>query len=126
MTSQLERECDKAPRVTAEFAYGQAKGNGWDHAAHNWRVTLRHEGRRLSVDFFGGEAVTNPTAADVLSSLMLDASIGEESFQDFCDDLGYDEDSRKAELTWKACAMQAPKVRRLLGSSWERFARCEH
>lgn len=125
MTSNLDRLCEARGGVRADFVYGAArKPAAWDGAAHNWRVTLRHKGRRLTVDFYGGAAVTNPSAADVLSGLILDASVPD-SFAEFCAEFGYDEDSRAAEATWRACVAMGPRVRRLLGDDFEAFARAE-
>ena len=44
-----------------------------------------------------------PHAADVLSCLISDAQSVGSSFEDWCADLGYDFDSRKAYRTYEAC-----------------------
>jgi len=90
-------------------------------------VRLRFQGRSITTPFFMGSAhCSEPTAADVLSSLVLDTQCGEESFEDFCADLGYDPDSRKAERIWAQCHKIAPKVRRFLGDSFDAIAQAEH
>jgi len=38
-----------------------------------------------------------------MSSLLMDARAGEDTFQDFCADFGYDPDSRKAFKTYLDC-----------------------
>lgn len=43
-----------------------------------------------------------PQLSDVVYSLLLDSEASA-NFEDFCDDFGYDSDSRKAKKTWKAC-----------------------
>ena len=48
--------------------------------------------------------IPGPSLVEVCYSLAMDAQSGRESFADFCANLGYDEDSRKAEETWRACA----------------------
>lgn len=53
---------------------------------------------------FNENRVPDPTLLDVCYSLAMDAQSGQESFSDFCSNLGYDEDSRKAEVTWRTCA----------------------
>ena len=123
--SELERETERTPRVTMTGQYGAAPEYRED-MPNNWRVELRYRGRRLTTDFYGGSAVENITAADVLSSLILDANAGDQSFEDFCGDFGYDEDSRTAERTWRACAAMVPRLRRFLGDDYDRFASCEH
>lgn len=44
-----------------------------------------------------------PSLADVMHSLLLDAQCGDNSFKDFCAELGYDDDSISAKETWEAC-----------------------
>jgi len=44
-----------------------------------------------------------PCPVSVLYSLVMDAQSGMDNFADFCANLGYDEDSRQAEATWRAC-----------------------
>jgi hypothetical protein len=122
--SELQALCE-SKGLKADFRYGEATEPS-DIGPHNWRVKLTYRGRRLTVNFYGGDMVTNPSAADVIGSLCLDTSAGEQSFADFCSDFGYDVDSRKAEKIWKACATLAPKVRRLLGDDFDTFARAEH
>ena len=44
-----------------------------------------------------------------------DALSGTYSFSEFCGEFGYDEDSRKAEQTWKACQRSLKKFERVSG-----------
>jgi hypothetical protein len=53
--------------------------------------------------------------------LLSDASAGEQSFEEFCLEFGYDPDSRKAERIHKACEKTARELRRLLGDDFETF-----
>lgn len=48
---------------------------------------------------------------NVLYSLILDAQFSNETFDDFCDNLGYDNDSIKANETYRACQKNSKKVR---------------
>jgi hypothetical protein len=48
---------------------------------------------------------------DVLYSLVLDSDFACETFDDFCDNLGYDNDSMKANEIYKACQKNAKKVK---------------
>src|SRR5690606_33602845 len=41
-----------------------------------------------------------PHAADVLHSLILDSAAADQTFESWCDEFGYDSDSRKAEATY--------------------------
>lgn len=70
----------------------------------HWTVTLTFDGRTITSPYSQGSAYDRPpTAASVLESLFLDARMGRETFAVFCGGMGYDEDSRSAEATWRAC-----------------------
>lgn len=129
MTSQMEKLCAQK-RVKVEAQYGGVEvPEGWMPGTHPYKVTLRMERRRLTVPFFQGPAHTSePTAADVLSCLVSDASSFESarSFEEWCGDLGYDTDSRKAERTYKACGDIAHRLRVFLGPHFEEFSQAEH
>jgi hypothetical protein len=58
-----------------------------------------------------------PTAADVLSCVILDSEAIEQSFEDWASDFGYDTDSRKAERIYHECVAQARDAQRVLGAS---------
>lgn len=108
---------------------GTERDDAWQRDASHWRSTLRRSGdqrRSLTVYYSMGSAHTGePTAADVLSSLLLDAS-GPEEFADWCGDFGYDTDSRRAERTFKACQVIARKLRRFLGDQYDAAQSTEH
>lgn len=92
--------------------------------AHHYRVTLRRDRphRELTTYFSMGYAHSRkPEAADVLDSLANDA-IGFEnakSFEDWCGELGFDTDSRKAERTFRIIEKQAKQLRRFLGDEYD-------
>jgi len=129
MTSALDRLCT-AKGVRIESQYGGVEvPEGWLPGTHPYKVTLRYQGRQLTVPFYMGPANDHePSAGDVLSCLIMDACSYENAtdFEDFCRDFGYDTDSRKAERIYKALEVQAPKVRRFLGDDFETFAEAEH
>ena len=52
-----------------------------------------------------------PRAASVLYALLRDAEAADMSFPDFCGELGYDEDSRKAFATYMQCCDTARELR---------------
>ena len=63
-----------------------------------------------------GHAGKEPTAEDVLDCLASDASsVDQGSFDEWCRSFGYDEDSRTAERTYKACEKGAAKLKAFLG-----------
>jgi hypothetical protein len=96
----------------------KSTANDWEHNA--WKVTLTYQGRRLTTTYNTGMAHKEPEVAGVVSSLILDAKV-EGTFEEFCRELGYDPDSRKAEKIYRACARIAPKVRKLFGADFEVF-----
>ncbi|WP_312388133.1 hypothetical protein [Stutzerimonas nitrititolerans] len=51
-----------------------------------------------------------PEAAGVIHSMILDSSAAQESFADWCANLGYDTDSRKALAMYLACQEEAAKL----------------
>lgn len=55
-----------------------------------------------------------PHPAEVLHSIILDSSANDQSFARWCDDYGYDEDSRKAYATYEACQKNADKLARVV------------
>lgn len=61
----------------------------------------------------GCTAPTPPTAAEVLYSLMLDGEAINESFSDWCSDLGYDSDSIKALNTYRECEETGKLLRKV-------------
>jgi hypothetical protein len=126
-TKSLTRVCEELG-IHATAVYGAVEvPEGWQPGTHPYKVTLRFGRRSLTVPFFMGPARCNaPTAADVLLCLVSDASAGEQSFEGFCSDFGYDVGSRKAEATWKACAKTAPKLRRFLREHFDAVASAEH
>lgn len=100
---------------------GEPMPEGWGHGGNAWKVQLRYKGRRLTVPFYTGSLAGEPDAEGVIDCLLSDSQDGEQSFEDFCSELGYDPDSRKAEGVWKACQAMTPKVRQLLGDDFETF-----
>lgn len=56
-----------------------------------------------------------PCAADVLCSLIHDSSAVGQSFESWCEEFGYNSDSRKAERLYHACQENADKLVRVLG-----------
>lgn len=57
-----------------------------------------------------------PDIASVLECLVLDSqSIDNNNFKDWCAELGYDPDSRRAERTYNTCKHQASRFRQFLG-----------
>lgn len=72
----------------------------------HWRIMLQRSGAELVTHYSMGPAHTEaPELTDVLYSLLLDIGGLDNAgtFEDWANDMGYDEDSRKAERIYKAC-----------------------
>ncbi len=89
----------------------------------HWKVqfTRRSEGRAVRMTtYFSmgyGHNGKEPNVADVLDCLASDSSSADQSdFESWCGDLGYDQDSRKAEKTYKACQHAAQRLKNFLGA----------
>lgn len=102
---------------------GETKRDNWD--CDQWRVTLSSKAGFHSFDYFTGLGLRTkprtswdtpkprkPKVADVLRSLIMDASAANENFDDWCDNYGYSSDSIKALNTYKACLDTARALRK--------------
>lgn len=110
--------------VRADVRYGSSEPTPENFANSTpWTVTLHRKRRKLTVSFYTGSAITeDPTAHDVLDCLLSDASAGEQTFEDFAGEFGYEEDSREAHATWESCEKMAKRVRKFLGDAFEDYA----
>lgn len=92
----------------------------WYRTASHYKVTLRYGKRSMSTYFSQGCGIKNaPTADTVLECLISDATCASGSFEEFCFDMGYDKDSRKAERIYRACVTIRSRLRRFLGSEYD-------
>ena len=65
--------------------------------------------------------VTQPEIADVLYCLLSDALCGQDTFEDFCNSLGYTTDSRKALEVYLVCQKIEKDLRKLLWNDFNYF-----
>ncbi len=95
--------------------------DGWEH--YPYRVKLSYQGRSMTTPFKTGTGWTEePTASDVLGSLLSDASGIDNARGDFemwAAEYGYNTDSRKAEKIFRQCKSQTEKLAKLLGEDYE-------
>ena len=81
---------------------------------------------KKSFTFDFGQSIANsgctPTMYDVLTCL---TKYDPYSFEDFCGDYGYDEDSRKAEKIYRAVVKEYKAVQRLFGDILEELQEIE-
>lgn len=89
----------------------------------HWFVKMIRQGKPFSVTFSMGPAHKGrlPTTEEVLECVLDDASGAEESFENWCADLGFDSDSRRAERLYKACVAQTSRLRAWLGDDFDSY-----
>jgi hypothetical protein len=114
--------------VTSRYGAKTVPTDDWHRTATGYRVTVRYQRRSFTFDYWHGSAITEAPEdrpAEVVDSLLSDAQAGDESFEDFCGNFGYDTDSRKTERTYRACQRTARHVQRVFGGDYERFINAE-
>jgi hypothetical protein len=129
---KLVKELDLSMDVCGmgEHAWNASTISMWPEGSRHFWITLyrkhgEHELEKLETEYHMGPALKDdPTIEEVLSSLMSDASCADgETFEGFCDGLGYSSDSIKALNTYNACVKTARELRDLLGVHYDRVAR---
>jgi hypothetical protein len=92
------------------------KRNEWQRNANGFRVRMTAHGRRMELDFYMGQGIgREPNAEDVLECLQSDSRVMGQDFEEWCSDLGYDTDSRKAEQIYRETDKQTRRVFRFMG-----------
>ena len=97
----------------------------WTDANH-YKVTVKHDGRQMTLYFSQGYGIKHePREEDILNCFISDNTDFYDGFEDWAANMGFDEDSRKAERTYNACVRQTEKAKRLLGASFDELMECE-
>lgn len=97
----------------------------WQQSAHDWRVTLRYQGRTLNTDYWMGAALTHaPTALEVMESLLLDAQCGAMNYADFLSEFDYENNADSVRL-YRACARTLERLEKFLANDFARFEQAE-
>lgn len=85
----------------------------WSPSGHHYRVTLSRKGNRLTFDFWGSaqdmQRGVDPTAYDILACLSIESGCPD-TFEDFCAEYGYEEDSINALQTFRRCSRFAKRL----------------
>lgn len=108
-------------RIKADVEYtGDPPPWETDDGAQGWRVTLRFGRKHLTVPFWTGSALGEPSALDVLGCLFSDASIVESCADhfDMCEELCMTP-SRETERTFSQMRAQTERLRQLLGADYD-------
>lgn len=134
-TEQLADVCAAlGVTITSKLARNQTR-EGWGEGSTHWRCTLTYKPksgakpRRITTPFSQGSAFTEqPTAADVLGSLLLDASTSRDSLDvddyaaNYCEGLKISETLR----LYRQSLAAHKKITEFLGAHRERCERAEH
>lgn len=111
-------------RQTYQFTFGQYVARSGLWALWGGRSVIRYSiepqeprvmfpcSRRIAGEWFKQPRVA-PTPYDVLACMEAQLM----SFSEFCDEFGYDVDSRKALATWERCMDQAASLRAMFTES---------
>lgn len=99
------------------FDYFTGTGHRVDNDSAKFaRIALKNVSRN-SIAWHDGviknQVAVKPPIAGLLYSLILDGSACDESFASWCDNFGYDTDSRKALATYEACQQGFDKMRKV-------------
>lgn len=82
------------------------KSTNWQDTATKWLVTIN--GQRF--DFYTGIGITRePTYDDVLYCLLSDASVADQTYTDFCNEFGY-EQNKESQRIYQACLTNTKKI----------------
>ena len=109
-------------KVKMTFKRGTAVAKSdWQKTATNYSVTLRFEGRQMTVQWWAGSLAGEPKVEDVVYALCADSCGVEYSkgFEDWAANYGYDVDSREVERTYKACVAQTKRLKKFLGNDFD-------
>lgn len=116
------------------ISLGRNKKGDWER--FSFAVTISYPGdptRKIQTDYHMGIGLgkkhrtghvyePTPKAKEVIGSLFSDASCADGTFEDFCGNMGYDTDSRKALETYLACQESESKLRKFFGSHYNEAA----
>lgn len=105
-------------KITSTFLHNKCWScNGSNYNNHMITVTNTETHKKTAFEFWG--SMINPeitTTHELLFAFYCFLSDGESSrygFNDFCENFGYDTDSRKAYTTFKACKKALQKAERI-------------
>lgn len=112
---------------TGEFSAGSAHPDRWidENPSMLVRQAVRRDGpkwRRLAINaglLEAERAKFRPEAVDIFGSLLSDADGDLSSFEEWCGNLGYDTDSRKALAAFESCQKTAAALRAMLGDRFD-------
>lgn len=120
----LQERCDEHRiEMTATYVDHVAEGE-WPH--DEWLCTLKAPDREpmdVPMRMGLGHHCNEPTREEVLQCVLTDATTvaNGETFSEWCRELGYSDDSRKAERMYAAVIRQTKRLRKFLGPAFDTF-----
>lgn len=101
----------------------------WKEKANKWQVKLVYFGKEFVTDFYMGSGLVDkmnrlkkPTKKDILFSMMMD-DVSNMNFNDFCNEFGYDNDSRKALKIYEGCQKETEVYYNMFDNEEREFLR---
>jgi len=89
-------------------------------------LDTRYGFKQMSTFFSQGIGIKGePSIPGVLECLQTDCQSAEYGFDEFCDEFGYDKDSRKAFKTYRACGKIKGKLHKFFGADYFRFIKAD-
>ncbi len=102
-------------RIESEFI-GVGHDNPEFKNSDCYKVTISRPGHRMTFLFYHGIAIKHePTLDKIIECLQSDASCADYDFEEFCSNLGYDEDNRRAERIYKAIQKETVRLKTFFG-----------
>ena len=105
------------------------QNQNWLHDTYS--LSIRLNGKSESFKFFNSKNSTDthekPSVCSILDCIFSDAkcTLSVDTFDEFCSDLGYDNDSRHAEGIYKACKKTFSKLQNIFGADLDNFLEFE-
>jgi hypothetical protein len=113
-------------RINGEAKTPYEKQNTWQKDSNSFNLTLQYKGKSLTLDYWQGTGIyTPPTTHGVMECLLSDYSCAQDSFEDFCDNCGYSNDSLSALKVYKSCIRLSKKLVKFLGNNLNQFLNSE-
>jgi hypothetical protein len=96
-------------------------------AQPQWQFDKTIDGKAVRERWYRNpKAPIAPSVADVVSCLVSDGMSAQSDFEEWCSELGYDSDSRKAYSMYQECQTTLCKLVALFGSDLQRLEGVEH
>lgn len=113
--------------VEMEIVSTDVIDQGWKY--FHWSIDLTHDGRAMSVNYYGGKGATEPDLPQVLLNLASDCNLyNNYALEEFLIELGYCDSAEKLREGFKcyeACKENDWELRELFGDKYNEFLQVE-